>query len=425
MSSMTNRPWRAFVAIAALGALATPVASGSNDDPSVIIEWNQTLQDNIPASAGLFSFRYYAMMHIAMFDAVNSIECEYERYRVRVPAHPIASTEAAAAQAAHDVLTALIPAATATFDAVLQNQLSTLQPIPAAHGVVVGKKVAQGILRWRTSDGFEQPNLPYTPPALPGLWQPTAPGQVAAGVNYAFTKPFALLTPTQYLPARPPLLNSARYAADLAQVQELGALNSGSRTAEQTLLARLFAGPPNYSPSPFALWSRVARETALSQGLSLIQTARLFAHVSAGMNDGLQTAHTSKFVYGLWRPVTAIRRADEDLNDLTTADASWTPLLGTPPYPSHASNLTCIGASAARVLARTFKSDAVPFTLTWTGLGGNGDVTRSYATFSQLAQDGGLSRMYGGIHFLFEIEASHESCTKVGDYVFEKTMRRR
>lgn len=424
MKSNTNRGWLAALAIGVLGVIATPVGATGNDDPEVIIEWNQLLQSNIPPTAGLFSFRYYAMMHIAMFDAVNSVEQDYKRYRVMVKANRAASAEAAAAQAAHDVLVALIPAAEATFDDALESRLETLPQWRAGRGVVVGKKVARAILTWRTGDGSELPNLPHQPPALPGLWQPAAAGQVAAGVGFANVEPFGLMTATQYLPDPPPFLNSPEYATDFEAVKEIGAAGSTTRTADQTLLALLIAGS-GYSPGPFALWSNVAREVARSRHLSLIQTARLFALVNASIHDSLQTSHSSKFVYNLWRPITAIQRADEDLNDQTIADPAWTPLLGTPPYPSHSSNVTCIGAGAAGSLARVFRNDAIPFNVTWTGTAGNPDVTRAYSSFSQLAREAALSRVYGGIHFAFELNASFESCTKVADYLFENYMQRK
>ena len=422
MKNNTNRGWLAALAIGVCGVITVPVEATGNDDAEVIIEWNQLLQSNIPPTAGLFSFRYYAMMHIAMFDAVNSVEQDYKRYHVLVKANRAASPEAAAAQAAHDVLVALIPAAEATFDDALESRLEALPRWRAGRGVVVGKKVARAILTWRTGDGAELPNLPYQPPALPGLWQPAAAGQVAAGVGFANVEPFGLLTPTQYLPDPPPFLNSPEYATDFEAVKEIGSASSTTRSADQTLLALLIAGS-GYSPGPFALWSNVAREVARSQHLSLIQTARLFALVNASMNDGLQTSHSSKYVYSLWRPITAIQRADEDLNDATLADPAWTPLLGTPPYPSHSSNATCIAASAAGSLARIFRTDAIPFDVTWTGTGGNPDVTRSYSSFSQLAEEEALSRVYGGIHFAFELNASFESCTKVADYLFDNYMQ--
>jgi hypothetical protein len=364
------------------------------------------------------------MMHIAMFDAVNSIEQDYKRYHVLVQANRAASAEAAAAQAAHDVLAALIPEAEPTFNDALQNRLAALPQWRATQGVTVGKKVARAILAWRTGDGSEQPNTPYLPPELPGLWQPTAEGQVAAGLNFAHMEPFGLATPTQYLPAPPPFLNSPEYAADFEGVKAIGSIDSETRTSDQTLLAKLISGS-GYSPGPFALWSNVARDMARSEHLSLIKTARLFALVNASMNDGLQTAHSSKFVYHLWRPLTAIRQADEDFNEETTSDPGWTPLLTTPPYPSHSSNVACIGASAARSLARIFRTDAIPFTVTWTGTSGDPDVMRSYSTFSQLAEEASLSRVYGGIHFAFELTASYESCTRVADYLFDNYMQRK
>jgi PAP2 superfamily len=425
MSTFKHSGRLTILAIAALGLSATTVQATVGDDAEVVSEWNQILQANIPATAGLFGPRYYAILHIAIFDAVNSIEGDFQRYHVHVPANPAASAEAAAAQAAHDVLVALIPAGQATFDTALRDRLATLHWWRAAQGVAVGKKVARAILEWRTGDGSEQPNIPYLPPALPGLWQPAVPGQIAAFVQFGNVEPFALPTPTLYLPVPPPMLNSSEYATDLNQVKEVGAFNSGTRSADQTLVARLFGGA-GYRPAfPFPIWNNVARDVARSRHLSLIETARLFALVGVSINDGVQTSHSNKHVYGLWRPITAIQRAGEDMNDQTTADPGWAPLIPTPPYPSHPSNLTCVGASAAQVLARVFRTDALPFTVTWEGTGGNANVTRSYSSFSQLAEEGAMSRVYGGVHFLFELTAAHESCSKVADFVVDRYMRRR
>lgn len=413
--------------VAVLAVLAGPVAATTKQgDRGVVLEWNQILESQIGA-AGLASFRYYAMMHIAMFDAVNSIEGGYRRYHVLVPTHPAASAEAAAAQAARDVLVALIPSAQATFDAALQSRLATIHPqARAAQGAAVGKKVAQAVLDWRANDGYAGSEPPYVPPMIPGLWQGLGnPPQVAAFVRFGSIEPFALLTATQYLPKPPPFLDSEEYAQDFEQVKLIGASNSATRTDEQTLLARLFAGPPNYSPNPFALWNHVGRALADSKNLSLIRAARMFAMLNVAMHDGLQTSHTSKYVYHLWRPATAIVMAGDDMNDATVADASWTSLIGTPPYPSHSSNLTCIGTSAARALAGVLGSDSIPFDFTWTGLGANQNATRSYASLSQLAEEGALSRVYGGIHFMFEITASVDSCKQVADYVRANYMQRR
>jgi hypothetical protein len=412
------------VALAAGAAISAPALAGHDNGHEVVIEWNQLLTANIPSTAGLFGPRYYAMLHIAMFDAVNSIEGNYRRYHVDVHGAPGGSAEAAAAQAARDVLSALIPAAQGTFDTALNTRLAKIPPGRAAIGRMVGRKVAQAIIDWRTLDGSEKPNLPYTPPALPGLWQPTATGQVATFVQFAGVEPFGLLTPTQYLPDPPPQLNSPAYATDFNDVKAIGAVDSATRTAEQTLLARTFAGV-GYGPNPFVLWNNVARDVAASRTLSLSQTARLFAMLNAAMHDGLQTSHTSKFIYGLWRPVTAINGASTSINPQTAPLPGWAPLLTTPPYPSHSSNMTCIGASSARAIARAIRTDAVTFNVTWTGTGGNTNVTRPYTSLAQLAEDQGLSRVYGGIHFRFELTASHESCRNVADYIADNYMRPR
>jgi hypothetical protein len=396
--------------------------AGATDSAEVIIEWNQILQTTIP-TAGALAPRYYAMLHIAMFDAVNSIDKAYTPYHARVRAHRGVSAEAAAAQAAHDVLVFLIPQAEPTFNKALRAQLKKIPSWRAAAGALVGRKVAKQIIAWRQNDGEVNPTPPaYVLPPLPGLWQPTPPAfAVASFPHFRDVEPFALLTATQYLPDPPPTLTSDEYAADFEEVRRIGALNSAERTAEQTQTARLFASIGN-STVHFAMWNSIASDFARSQYWSLVDTARLFALLNASIHDGVQTSHASKFVYGLWRPVTAIQRADEDLNPQTAGDTAWSPLLTTPPYPSHASNQACVGTSAARALARAFDSDAMPFSVTWIGTAGNPDVTRSYGSFSQLADEQARSRVYAGIHFTFELTASDESCVQVADYVADNYM---
>ena len=416
---------RKRLAIAALGAGLLAFSLGAQaanaEDPEVVIEWNQILQDTIPRTVLQKIPRYYAMMHIAMFDAVNAIERDYSPYRILVKASRGASQEAAAAQAAHDVLAALIPAELARFDAALAARLATIDPARAAQGIAVGRIAAAEILAWRQNDGWTDPPPPYDPPPLTGLWQPTPPGFEAAGnTQFPGVDPFALLTPTQFLPRRFPELTSAEYAADFNEVKAIGSATSAVRTPEQTQLALLFAGVSTVTRTPhWSVWNNVARDVARARLLSLVDTARVFALLNATINDALQTSHTSKFVYALWRPVTAISRADEDQNPLTIADPPWLPLLATPPYPSYAGNQACVGASAARALANVVGTNDIAITAKWFGNMGSPDVSRNYAGFWQLAEDQARSRVYGGIHFSFDNEASQESCPEVADYVFD------
>ena len=392
------------------------------DDPAVIREWNTLAEGAIPASAGPTLPRPYAMMHIAMFDAVNSVEGNYTPYHVRVQAWRGASSEAAAAQAAHDVLVALLPAGTAGFDAALAARLATIHPARAQLGAKVGSEVAKKILEWRATDGWATPQT-YTPPALPGVWQPTPPAFAPASfVQAGDAKPFGLPTPYYYLPRRPPALNSQEYADAVNEIKTIGGVTSTVRTAEQTLQARLWASV-GYSTNWGGVWNQVTRFMATDRKLSLIESARLFALVNASMQDGVQTAQASKFVYQLWRPVHAIQRAGEDLNPATDADPTWMPLLTTPPYPSYAGNMACIGASSARALSLFFGANDLPFTAQWKGIAPNADVARPFMGFWQLAEHQGASREYGGIHYHFDTTASQEVCPKVAGYIFGNYMR--
>lgn len=411
----------ALLAIA--GALTTNVFAGSADR-SVVHEWNAQLEATIPASAGPTLPRYYSMMHIAMFDAVNSIEGGYTAYHTRVNARRGASSEAAAAQAAHDVLVAMIPAQTAAFDAALAARLARIQQPCAQWGAQVGKDVAKRILEWRSTDGWATPQS-YTPPAIPGLWQPTPPAFApAAFVQAGDSRPFALPTPFYYMPRRPPALNSQEYADGVNEIKAIGGLTSTVRTADQTVLARNWA-TIGYKELWSAVWNHVARDVAENENLSLIQTTRLYALVNVAMMDGVHTAQASKYVYQTWRPVTAIQRANEDMNPATDADPLWMPLLPTPPYPSYSGNMACIGASTARVLALFVGTDQYNVSATWTGLNGNANVTRNYNSFWKMAEDQAVSREYGGIHYHFDTTASQEVCPKVAGYVFANFMRPR
>src|SRR5262245_33481315 len=410
------------------GVLVAPAQAGGayrdREDPAVVREWNQLAEGVIPTSAGPTLPRTYAMMHIAMFDAVNSIEGGYSSYRVNLPATRFASSEAAAAQAAHDVLVALWPASTAKFDAALNTRLAAIQPARAKLGAQVGRDVAKKILEWRANDGWATPQT-YTPPALPGIWQPTPPAMAAAAfVQAGDAKPFALPTPYYYLPRRPPALNSQEYADAVNEIKVIGGATSAVRTDEQTLSAKLWASV-GYSTNWGGVWNQVARFMSMRNNLSLIESARLHALVNVAMQDSVQTAQASKFVYQLWRPVTAIQRAGEDMNPGTDADPSWMPLLTTPPYPSYAGNMACIGAGSARALALFFGTNDILVSGQWESTDGINFVVRSFPGFWQMAEHQAASREYGGIHYHFDTTASQEVCPKVANYVYANFMRPR
>jgi hypothetical protein len=329
------------------------------------------------------------------------------------------------------VLVAINPPAASTYDAALARQLGTHPSGFVRRGAALGARVATEILEWRQNDGWVVPSFPaYSEPPVPGRWQPTPPNNpVAAFTHLQTAAPMALLTATQYLPPPPPSLTSQRYADDFNEVKLIGSSNSATRTAEQTSIARLWAGIATTGTGTatnfYSIWNNLARDVARERDLSLVETARLFVLVNVSIHDTLHTTQTSKFVYGLWRPVTAIRGADADLNPATDAETDWLSLLTNPPYPTYAGNLAGIGASAARALQLAFGTNDIPITATWRQSNGLPEVSHEFDGFWQAAEEQSMSRIYGGIHYRFDQEAAQQTARSVAEFVFANFMRPR
>jgi len=398
-------------------------AGAKHSSPAVVLEWNQVLQDTLGAPGNPLTPRFYAMMHIAMFDAINGIEREFEPYRVRLRPLAGGSPDAAAAQAAHDVLVALNRSAVDTYDATLAANLGDSPSGFVRRGAEIGARVAKEILAWRQNDGWiVSPFPPYSEPLLPGRWQPTPPASAAATFTHLqHAAPMAVLSATQFLPSPPPSLTSARYAADLNEVKLLGKFDSAARTDEQTTIARLWSAVDT-TTGFFSVWNNVARDVVEARNLSLVEAARMFVLVNVSIHDALQTTQASKFVYGVWRPITAIRAADTDLNAATDPDPAWLPLIPTPPYPAYAGNLATIGASAARALQLACRTNDMPVAVTWKGSGVLPDVTRQFEGFWAAAEEEALARIYGGIHYRSDQEAGQLVGRSVAEFVFANFM---
>jgi len=418
----------AFVVFAAQIGLHAQTVDAETVQPAgenVILQWNRVLMQTVATPgqhpATIMPVRSYAIMHAAMFDAVNSIDGSYTPYLIEVPGTKQASKEAAAAQAAHDVLAALYPTRTAVFDAELRASFEGIRENRLRQGIRVGQTVAQRILTARANDGWNITPPAYNLPPTPGNWQPVPPTTGATFTHYPLVQPFAVNSGTQFAPDPPPAMTSAEYTRDFNEVREIGSVTSGVRTADQTKVAQLWAGvntPTNF----LFVWNNVARTVALARNASTVELARLFALLNISMHDALQTSFASKFQYGLWRPVTAIRRADEDNNPDTAPDVNWSSLIGNPPYPTYAGNNAAIGTSQSTVLALFFGRDDIAFAHTWDGAGG---ATRGYAGFTAMADEEANSRIYGGIHFRFDNVAGQSIGRNVGNYVFQNFMRPR
>jgi hypothetical protein len=235
--------------------------------------------------------------------------------------------------------------------------------------------------------------------------------------------PFALLSNSQFRPPPPPALTSATYAADYNYTKAFGARISAVRNQEQTNIALDWRLPV----TNIQTWNLIARELAEARGNTLVENARLLALLNVAINDGLDTSNTSKFYYGLWRPVTAIRHGGNggaldtagdplaDGNPDTVGDPAWLPLHPTTPaYPTYAGNAATVGAASATVLADFFGSNDIPFQVHWAVSG----ETRSYPGFWAAAQEEADSRIFGGIHFRFDSVAGQGIGRSVGGYVF-------
>ncbi len=412
----------------ALVALMAPASVAGAQSIDTVLQWNRVMLTAVFTPGAnpptVFSTRPLAMTSAAVFDAANSFDRVYRPYATWAEAASGASRDAAVAQAAHDVLVALLPTQRAVLDAALAVSLAGIPNQAAADGSAVGAAAAKAILELRTGDGWERPFSPFVVPSLPGYWKPTPPNNpTAAFTNYPDVVGFIVDNGRHFMIEGPPALTSALYATDFNQVKSWGAVNSTVRSAAQTLISQQWAGVGT-STTLNHVWNGVASDVARSRGWSGLEVARGHALLNMVIHDALMTSMTGKYLYGFWRPVTAVREADTDGNDATQADPTWLPLLTTPPYPSAPGNMACIASSAGRTLERLFGQDNVPFSVTWTGTTGP-TTTRNYNGFRELSDQEAYSRIWGGIHFEFETLSSIGQCSRLGDYGVDNVLRKR
>ncbi|MCK1485082.1 phosphatase PAP2 family protein [Bradyrhizobium sp. 193] len=387
-------------------------ASGAEN---AALAWNQITLDTIRADGAtpIVASRTLAMESIAVLDVLAAIDGT-PAIMVGLTAPANLSVDAAVAAAAHRALAYLYPGQAAALDQKLAADLADIpEGTDKAAGLSFGRAVADAVIALRDHDGWDA-FVTYNTEGAPGQWVPTAPMfDVALGPQWGSLTPFALQSGDQFRPGVPPSLDSAEYAAALDEVMRLGSATSSERTAEQTQIARFWAdGLGSFTPSGH--WNAIATEAAQAEGLSLSDSARMLAMLNIGLADAGIAAWDAKYFYGSWRPITAIRRADEDGNPETTADPTWQPLLLTPAFPEYISGHSTYSATAATILTGVFGDFA--FSTTSIGLPG---VTRSFDSFDDAAAEAGQSRIYGGIHFQFANLSGQATGRLIGDWVFE------
>ena len=388
-----------------------------------IIDWNNVLLNAVRTNSmsPLPTSRVSAAMNTAMYDAVNSIARTHQPYHVDMTADPGTSREAAAAQAAHRVLSGLVPASQASYDAALANSLSSV-PDGAGKtaGIALGNTVGAAILALRANDGANAV-VPYTPGSAPGDWRPTPPANAAAAApQWGSITPWAMSSPTQFRnPDGPPALDSAEYTAAFNQVKEIGSATSSTRTAEQSDIALYWAGQTGTS-TPAGHWNRIAQTVAESQGNTLEENARLFALVGIAQADAFIACWDNKYLYDHWRPVTAIRAAETDGNPDTAADPNWSSFIITPNHPSYLSGHSSMSGASGAVLADFFGTDNISFTSSAEGVS---VPDRTFTSFSQASQEAADSRLYGGIHWSYDNEDGLALGRALGHHVFATQLR--
>lgn len=382
-----------------------------------VIEWNGVMLNAVRTanSAPPLASRNMAMVHAAIYDAVNSIGKKYSPYQVNIDAPAGTSAEAATAAAAHRVLVSVYPAQAATFNEVYASSLAKIPDGQAKEeGIALGQQVADQIISLRNTDGIAKV-VEYNPSSNLGSWVPTPPALATPlAPQWGEVTPFAMTSGSQFRPPGPPALDSAKYAEEVNYVQEIGKSDSLTRTPDQTVIAKFWAnGAGTFTPPGH--WNQIAEETATLTGQSLEDSARLFALLNIALADAAISCWDAKYEYNLWRPLTAIRQADTDNNPNTTADPLWTPLLTTPPFPEYTSGHSTFSGAADPVMSAVFGSDY--------GFADRGDPSvntlRTYENFSEAADESGISRIYGGIHFMSANVNGLSAGRNLGNYVLQ------
>ena len=380
----------------------------------VILDWNElgvatvlTARQGPPEDA-----RSMAMMHLAMFNAVNAIEHRYTPYGAELRAPAGASANAAAAGAARTVLVKLFPEQRETLEkacAASLKQLSGERGVEA--GVALGEQAGNNLLALRANDGVGAANV-YRPVTSAGVYVPTT---LPVAYDWREVKPWIMTQPSQFRPEAPPVLTSVLWSRDYNEIKEVGGRASQKRTAEQTEVARF------WTATGATTWNPVVRSLAMSKPRTLIQNARLFALAHMAATDAYIAVFDGKYAFNFWRPVTAVRNGESDGNDATAADAGWLPLVETPMHPEYPC-AHCITASAvATVLEAEFGSGGVStIAMTSPTLPG---VTRRWDRLSDYVKEVNNARIWGGIHYRNSSEVGERMGKAIGRLAVTSVMQ--
>jgi len=384
---------------------------------NVITDWDEKAVLAVTPMAALngtspyTAIRLLAMVHTAMFDAVNSIERRYQPYLVQLPADPSTSKEAAAAAAAATVLATIDDKTAGDMKRALSAYVASIPGGAAiSDGIHLGESVAAKLLEARAHDGSSAPDA-YRPRTSPGVYVPTA---ITLSSMWPDMKPFALTSGSQFRPAPPISLDSQEWARDYNELKDYGGLNSAKRSGQQTETARFWINPlTGYQP--------FLRQLVTAKQMDVADSARFMALAVVGLNDAIIAVLDAKYHYNFWRPITAIRNGDIDGNPATDRDAMWQPIGATPMHPEYpCSHCIQSGAVAGVVKTALGTEDFPEIAVTNPALPG---VVHRFTSVAALTEEVANARIWAGFHYRFSTRVGTQMGLQIGDYVVKNTMQ--
>jgi hypothetical protein len=401
--------WRA--AAAALVWTVLTVTSRAD----VVMDWNA--QSDAMATARKLPSpvhsRANTLLHVAMFEAVNAIERRYQPYRLNLVADRRTSPETAAAVAGYTVLVALYPDEKASLDRKLAQMLAAVpEGNPRERGVILGRKAATDLLALRVDDGVERVET-WRPLTQPGVYVPTA--AVASSTVGQYT-PWVMANAAQFRPGPPPSLTSETWTRDVNEIREVGAIDSKTRTADQTAAAKVWL------MTGARTWDPVVQQVAEHRKMDLVDCARLYALAQMAGMDSFIAVFDAKYTYNFWRPITAIRNADITGNPATPRDAGWLPLAETPMHPEYPCAHCITSAAVAAVLRAAAKDDVGELSVTSPTAPG---VTRHWSSLEDYANEVSNARVWAGFHYRFSTVVGQDMGRKIGELTVATQLRPR
>ena len=389
----------------------------------VVSDWNKIAVDTAVANKQnpFAQARYAAIVQLAVFEAVNSVTGEYKPYLGTITAPPGASAEAAAIEAAYQVLSTYFPSSQSTLDADRSTSLASISDGQAKiDGIATGDVAASAMIALRANDGSSPAQFKVPGPPVPGEWQatPSCPivNGVAVGIAFQWQNitPFGILRASDFLLGPPPSLTSNAYAKAYNEVMTVGSSTSTERPQDRANVALFYA-----ASSPTQVFNQAAQQLAQEQGRSLTENARALALTNIAISDSLVASFLNKYHYNFWRPETAIHAGEVDGNRKTQPDPSYVPFIVTPCFPSYPSNHGSAANAAAEVLRRLYGEAGHSILLSNPAVP---TIVLQYTSFKQITDDISDARVYGGIHFRTDQEAGADLGRAVGKAVYKNNL---